>query len=230
MLFPEKITAVRQGDRVLEVGPGGAPHPRSNVLLERRYASEEEWAAQRGMAPRLESEDRTVYYEGGRFPFADKEFDYVICSHVIEHVEDVEFFLSELFRVAPRGYLEYPTICYEYLYNFDVHVNFVKFSGGALLYLPKEETHLDEFLPVQKLLRHSLAMGYSRTVDDLKHVMFEGFEWAAAFEARRARSIADLVGDVGEIKKAPEEHKYGVFSYVARKMKNLVKRLLFARK
>lgn len=230
MFFPEKITGIKDGDRVLEVGPGGTPHPRSDVFLERRYDSEEEWEAQRGMAPRLDSDKRTVYYDGGRFPFDDHEFDYVICSHVIEHLDDVPAFLSEMFRVAPRGYLEYPTICYEYLYNFDVHVNFVKFRSGVLFYLPKKETHLDEFMPVQKLLQHSLAMGYSRTVDDLKHVMFEGFEWTARFEARRATSLADLVGSASEITKAPEEYRYGIFSYVARKMKNLAKRVFFARK
>ena len=43
-------------------------------------------------------------------PFKDKEFDFVIASHVIEHVKDVEFFMKELQRVSSKGYIELPTI------------------------------------------------------------------------------------------------------------------------
>lgn len=43
-------------------------------------------------------------------PFKNKEFDFVIASHVIEHVKDVEFFIKELARVSFKGYIELPTI------------------------------------------------------------------------------------------------------------------------
>ena len=42
-------------------------------------------------------------------PFKDKEFDFVISSHVIEHVEDFEFFIKELERISSKGYIELPT-------------------------------------------------------------------------------------------------------------------------
>ena len=42
-------------------------------------------------------------------PFKDKEFDFVIASHVIEHVEDFAFFISELERISNQGYIELPT-------------------------------------------------------------------------------------------------------------------------
>ena len=44
-----------------------------------------------------------------KLPFKDKEFDFVIASHVMEHVEDVDFFISELQRIAIKGYIEVPT-------------------------------------------------------------------------------------------------------------------------
>ena len=100
MFYPEKIKNIATIDKVLEVGPGGTSHPRADVFLEKTFATEGEWKLQRGYADKLETNKKTVYYDGGKFPFADNEFDYVICSHVIEHIEDVEFFLSELFRVA----------------------------------------------------------------------------------------------------------------------------------
>ena len=44
-----------------------------------------------------------------KLPFKDKEFDFVIASHVMEHVEHVDFFISELQRIASKGYIEVPT-------------------------------------------------------------------------------------------------------------------------
>ena len=50
-----------------------------------------------------------IKISGKKLPFKDKEFDFVIASHVIEHVEDFEFFIKELERISPRGYIELPT-------------------------------------------------------------------------------------------------------------------------
>lgn len=44
-----------------------------------------------------------------KLPFKDQEFDFVIASHVVEHVEDVTFFLNELSRISKKGYIEVPT-------------------------------------------------------------------------------------------------------------------------
>ena len=44
-----------------------------------------------------------------KFSVRDKEFDFVIASHVIEHVKDVEVFIQELQRVSSKGYIELPT-------------------------------------------------------------------------------------------------------------------------
>ena len=41
-----------------------------------------------------------------KLPFKDKEFDYVIASHVLEHVQDPSFFLYELSRIGKKGYIE----------------------------------------------------------------------------------------------------------------------------
>ena len=44
-----------------------------------------------------------------KLPFKDKEFDYVICSHVIEHVNDPVKFKNEIERIGKSGYIELPT-------------------------------------------------------------------------------------------------------------------------
>ena len=50
-----------------------------------------------------------IKISGKELPFKDKEFDFVITSHVLEHVEDPKLFLSEIQRVAKSGYIEVPT-------------------------------------------------------------------------------------------------------------------------
>ena len=61
--------------------------------------------------------DFSDFYKGKNFirinektlPFKNKEFDFVISSHVIEHVEDFEFFIKEIERISNKGYIELPT-------------------------------------------------------------------------------------------------------------------------
>ena len=50
-----------------------------------------------------------IKLENKQLPFKDNEFDFVIASHVLEHVEDFKFFISELERVSKKGYIELPT-------------------------------------------------------------------------------------------------------------------------
>ena len=62
-------------------------------------------------------QDLSNYYQDKKFikltekklPFKDKEFDFVVASHVMEHVEDIDFFIKELERVSKKGYVELPT-------------------------------------------------------------------------------------------------------------------------
>ncbi len=50
-----------------------------------------------------------IKLEGDRLPFNDKQFDFVIASHVMEHVKNFKVFINELERVSKKGYIELPT-------------------------------------------------------------------------------------------------------------------------
>ena len=54
-------------------------------------------------------EKKFVKIEGKNLPFKDKEFDFVIASHVIEHIDNFEFFIKELERISSKGYIELPS-------------------------------------------------------------------------------------------------------------------------
>lgn len=217
MFFPELIRNIGPDDKVLEIGPGGLPHPRADVFLELSFNNSLDETMQRGYAEKPKLDKPIVYYDGRMFPFSDREFDYVICSHVIEHVEDLESFMSELFRVSPKGYIEYPTVYYEYLYNFSVHINLLKKHDSCLYYLKKTDTTLREFVPVQRLFYRSLEQEYYSLVNSLRRFMFEGFEWMAPFEIRRADSINNLTWETLNIPKhQPAVKKRGLLHSLKR--------------
>jgi hypothetical protein len=203
MFFPERVRSVRPGDRVLEIGPGSSPHPLSQVYLEKNFAGTEAFR-QRGGLPAIKLEKPVFYYDDGQFPFRTKEFDYVICSHVLEHVEDVPFFLGELTRVASRGYLEFPIVHYEYLYSFNEHLNLLYQQDGEIRWLPKKETRLIDFIPVQKFLRSTLTAGYDEVLRALKDSFFQGFEWFNSIAVRRVDDLSELVPPLADVRACRE--------------------------
>ena len=60
------------------------------------------------------------------WPFADKQFDFVICSHTLEDVRDPVWVCSELNRVGKAGYIEVPARVEEQTPG--VHGNWVGWS------------------------------------------------------------------------------------------------------
>jgi SAM-dependent methyltransferase len=193
MFFPNKIISIKEGDRVLEIGPGATPHHRSDVLLEMEFENEEEYVKQFGHSDKLVTDKQLVFYKGDVFPFKDNAFDYVICSHVLEHVPDIHQFLKEVFRVAPKGYFEFPLMYYEFMYNIDAHISFLRFDGATLFYLPKATTPLDYFKPVQQWFLESLRHGHSKMIVDIPEYFIQGFEWHKPFEAKLAGGLKELM-------------------------------------
>lgn len=103
--------SIKKRDKVLEVGPGSFPHPRANVVADKFVDTN----YHRSGDLRVLTGQQFVNADGECLPFGDKSFDYSICCHVLEHVEDPAKFVSEQVRVASAGYLETPSIIGEYL-------------------------------------------------------------------------------------------------------------------
>ena len=88
MFFPERMRSIRKLDRVLEIGPGSSPHPRSNTFLELNFDTSQNKISQRGGGLKEANFSNKIihYYDGGKFPFEDNQFDYVICSITCEQM------------------------------------------------------------------------------------------------------------------------------------------------
>jgi ubiquinone/menaquinone biosynthesis C-methylase UbiE len=72
------------------------------------------------------SDDIIKVYTGNldKLPFADKQFDIVLCNHTLEHVLNLPRAISELKRIA-RNKIIITVPCQRYYrYTFDLHINF----------------------------------------------------------------------------------------------------------
>ncbi|MCG3775252.1 MAG: hypothetical protein JW395_2083 [Nitrospira sp.] len=125
---------------VLEVGSGGNPYPRANVLLD---AYEE--TRERHWDP-LVCDRPTVLATAERLPFKDKAFDFVIASHVLEHSAEPALFLDELQRVARAGYLETPDALMERINPYKDHRLEVTVRGEELVIRKKPHWVVDDGL------------------------------------------------------------------------------------
>jgi SAM-dependent methyltransferase len=125
---------------VLEVGSGGSPYFRANVLID-AYAETRE----RHWAPFI-TDRPSVLGMGEALPFRDKCFDFVIASHVLEHSADPENFLRELQRVAKAGYIETPDAFMERINPYWDHRSEVTVRNGVLEVRKKPAWRLDSEL------------------------------------------------------------------------------------
>jgi len=84
--------------KVLDIGCGYTAHEKANYVADVQDFSKF-----------YQNKNKFIKIENKILPFKDKEFDFVIASHVIEHVEDFGFFINELERISNQGYIELPT-------------------------------------------------------------------------------------------------------------------------
>lgn len=118
---------------VLDVGSGGNPYPRANVLLDAYEDSVERYNAP------IIKDRPMVYGLGERMPFRDKAFDFVIASHVLEHTADPASFLNELMRIGKAGYIETPDAFFERINPFRFHRLEVTDLNGKIIIFKKPE-------------------------------------------------------------------------------------------
>ena len=129
---------VAKRDLVLEVGSGGSPYFRANVLCDAYEVTQE-----RFFAP-LVHDRPTVMAFVEELPFKDDCFGFVIASHVLEHSADPEKFLSEIQRVGRAGYIEVPDAFMERLTHYGFHRLEITDKSGELIIRKKKHYIQDE--------------------------------------------------------------------------------------
>ncbi|PIT73904.1 methyltransferase domain-containing protein [Limnohabitans sp. G3-2] len=152
---------------VLDVGSGGNPHPRADVLIDRLIGAEH-----RGGDP-MRIDRPAIIGDATSLPFKDKSFDYVIASHVLEHMPDPGKFISELQRVAKAGYIETPNFICERLLPSHAHCLEVALCNNKLLINKKKSYLLDPYISNLNYLGSNKRWGELYFDDpDLFHVRY----------------------------------------------------------
>jgi SAM-dependent methyltransferase len=117
-------------DRVLDVGCGAIPFPLATHLCDLTRSDDSQRLL--GAMPAL---DRPfVECDVQALPYRDKVFDFVFCTHVLEHVADPVAACREMERVARRGYVECPASWIERVFHSPDHRWLVDHEQGRLVF------------------------------------------------------------------------------------------------
>ena len=136
-----RIVEDAAGESLADIGCG------TGALLEHIRAGNPGLKRLAGVDFVIDDADRLdgIEYHAARIemlPFADGEFDTVVCTHVLEHVLDFRQSLAELRRIAAKRLIIVVPREREYRYSFNPHFNFFPYRHSFLrAAFPIPETH-----------------------------------------------------------------------------------------
>jgi len=111
-----------------------------------------------------EKNKKFVLIKDKNLPFSNNQFDFVYASHVIEHVEDLSFFISELKRISRQGYIELPSILEDNIVlstnSSDDHKWMFKFDDVEKVLLVEKKKQLIEPFITHGVLFESLRKNF----------------------------------------------------------------------
>ena len=107
------------------------------------------------------NDKKFILIEGKDLPFENNEFDFVYASHVIEHIDDVEFFIKEIQRISKRGYIELPSLLEDNIVLSENSVNdhkwIFKFDDVNHILLAEKKKQL-----IEPFITHGVLFGSLR--------------------------------------------------------------------
>ena len=162
--YTDQIIENNPNWRILDIGCGYRAHPKATIIADVQDLSN------------YYKDKKFIKIQGKKLPFKDQEFDFVIASHVIEHVEDFEFFIKELERVSTQGYIELPTRLGDNLVfeNKNDHIWWFTYNDiNNVLIASKRNQILEPFITVsiaklfEKIFRESfvLEIAWKKKID-----------------------------------------------------------------
>jgi SAM-dependent methyltransferase len=185
---------------VLDVGSGDKPHWRADVLLDRyvdaAYGGQRSGrAAARITRPMFDA-------DAAAMPFADKVFDYVICSHVLEHVPDPAAVIAEMTRVGRAGYIEVPEAASAKILDFPSHLWWCRLDTAerrsTLVFTAKQARAFDPEI-ADYIQRSGVGQRLAKLLDDDFDFRVVSLPWTDVVDVRiegslDPRFVADALG------------------------------------
>lgn len=201
----EKIlNMLNEDDLVLDVGGGACPFNRANYVMDFKpfddkgsYVTGGLPASQGGKIEYFSRETWIQFDICSRqpWPFKDKQFDFVICSHVLEDLRDPIWVCSELCRVAKAGYVEFPSRMWESTRGWE-HDNIAGLSHHRWL-CEIEANHI-KFTPkyhmIHASIEHTLPWWFNNKMTEIQKNAF--LFWKNKFSCEEI-----YINDLADIKK-----------------------------
>ena len=170
-IFGNYPMTIKRSDIVLELGSGHNPYYRSDILLDKYIADKTE----RGGS--IVINRPFVVADACALPFQNKSIDYVVCRHILEHMEDPSGFAKELERVGKRGYIETPSIISEEIYGWPFHKWKVSRDETKILMESKEREIVNPLLHPVFHKKHVEDGHYYRFYESNLDLFLMCFEW-----------------------------------------------------
>lgn len=171
----------KEEEKVLDIGSGGDPFPFATVLADKFINPSIHRSS------KFKSDGKPVYVcDITNMPFDDKEFDYVVASHILEHVDDPIAACRELQRVGKAGYIESPAFMKDALFSWAKgrHKWQILLQGNTLFFFEyterqKEGINSDAW---ERLIFSTLYSPLQKAFRDNHDIFNTMFEWEDTFD------------------------------------------------
>lgn len=178
----ETLDSLSKEVKVLDVGGASGPFSRADYMIDIVPYEEIHWGHAKGNDPIHLNKEKYIRHDicsREPWPFKDKEFDFSLCSHVLEDIRDPLWVCSEIIRVSKAGYIEIPSRLYETTFGVEAK----NLAGAAhhrwLVDLDKDNSLRFTF---KHMYAHSRAVNKNRiTYNKYNEDMYLKIEWVDSF-------------------------------------------------
>jgi len=191
MYIDRFVKTIKKGEKVVDLGCGHDPYMKADVYVD--FYIEDD-AQREGVPINREILDTKefVLWDLNKYPypFKDSEFDFVIASHIAEHLDNPMSFCQEIQRIGKRGYIEAPAKFYEQLYGWDFHKWYVYAKESALVFEEiNERSFLGDF--VRDLYHVKKDPEFCKLHDDNISKLITSFYWEGDFPFKIISGVPD---------------------------------------
>ena len=193
---------ISSNDVVLDIGSGNNPISRANILAD--FSPDDNFHRSGNL-----KEDRPVIVcSVERIPIRHKAVDFVLCSHVLEHVNNPSIACGELQRIAHKGYVETPSygkdilIGTGYMHKWQI----VSFEGtmNFFEYSKREQEANWHSSPVMKLWMRKRFHPWQKYFWERQDLFNAWILWEEKFECVEHRRKNSEIKKLSEWKRIPD--------------------------
>jgi uncharacterized protein YbaR (Trm112 family) len=171
---------VSKNDIVLDIGSGDKPHWRADLLLEN--FPDKVSALQRSSGGAATITAPMIIGDVQQLPFKDKSIDFVIASHLLEHIPNLKAACQEIQRIGKAGYIELPYEGMAKILDLDSHLWWCKKKDNQLIFTAKQNFIFDEEIHKYAEIINNRDQWFSKIVHPNFDASIVQLWWSNSFE------------------------------------------------